>query len=704
MTALKWVAGTFVIVWIAAPAGAQTCATLNPTCPGSCAASPCTVCSVNDTEFDSSESGTDCGTAPTIPSQFGTAQVADIGRQVASKGTVQKRALLHFNLSSIPNNATITSATLHFCVESQTAAANFQVDFWRVTQPSWKETETIWQAYHCDTDGTDPDQALLWCTVGGDATSTNGVAWTTSGAGDKNISSASYPNLIQLVQWAVKDYGGHLHLIGKASGDNTGDQRLIRIKTREYTANPPTLTVMWTAPAPGPAPAWVTFRDETSTRLVLTSVPTTDDGEKDMAVGDFDNDGDDDVIVVRKLSFSANGPKDPLLLLNDGGKLTDATVAKLGDTSGPRMPGNSRDVFVGDLNADKAPDLVVANTCDELPTFYQNKGGRCTAWNGFTRQDGWLPPPSPTPGAFSVPGKRFCAVTGGDVDKDGDVDLYFSNYTQHCDTEATTAPASDKDVLLMNKITGADATGRFIDESQPPVDRLDVCANVWFGTAVEIHDLRQSTTSNTVDIIKISTLKSVSPWMPNVLSSTDGTGVFILRNTGDAHFTWSGAFSAQDILDLSAPYMVTAGNLDNDLSGRLDFYVVDDQLDHVYIATGPTTYETRTVSAANSPRTQGLGGNVKMADIDGDGDLDVGVADVDVMIPPCPSDRSFTLLRNDGAGNLADPYSAAQLYNTNVHDFAFVDLNGDGCLDLVLGLCTGYKVLINTTPPKCQGG
>jgi hypothetical protein len=717
MTASKWIALVFFLVFFAVRlttvARAQTCASPNPTCPVSlsCTASGCTFCAVNDTEFDSSESGTDCGTAPTIPSQFGTAQVADIGRQVSSKGTVQKRALLHFDLSRIPNGATISSATLHVCVESQTAAANFQVDLWRVTQPFWKETETIWRAYHCDTDGTGPDQALLWCTAGGDVTSANGVAWTTSGAGDRDITSASYPALVQLVQAAVKNNGGHLHMIAKANADDAGEQRLIRIRTHEYVANPPTLTVAWTAPAPGPAPAWVTFRDETSTRLP-SSLATTDAEEKDIAVGDFDGDGHQDIIITRKLPFSAVGPRTPVLLMSEinptsGNRiLVDRTSTKLGDAAGAGalVPKNSRDVFVGDFSGDKAPDLVFANTCDEFPTFYQNKGGRCTVWNGFTRQDGWLPPPSPTPGAFSVPGKRFCAVTGGDVDKDGDVDLYFSNYTQHCDTEPTTAPASDKDVLLMNKIAGADATGRFIDESQPPVDRLDVCANVWFGTAVEIHDLRQSTTSNTVDIIKISTLNSVSPWKPNVLSNTDGTGVFILRNTGDAHFTWSGAFSAQDILDLNAPYMVTAGNLDNDLSGRLDFYVVDDQLDHVYIATGPTTYETRTVSAANSPRTQGLGGNVKTADIDGDGDLDVGVADVDVMIPPCPSDRSFTLLRNDGAGNLADPYSAAQLYNANVHDFAFVDLNGDGCLDVVLGLCTGYKVLINTTPPKCQGG
>ncbi|MFQ5665161.1 MAG: FG-GAP-like repeat-containing protein [Candidatus Binatia bacterium] len=485
-----------------------------------------------------------------------------------------------------------------------------------------------------------------------------------------------------------------------------------RLAPREVV---PAVTLPRRTLPPGGPLAWVSFRDETADRLQLSSVPLDDPEEKDIAVGDFDDDGDEDIIVVRKRPFSTFGPRAPLLLLNEDGILVDRTVAKLGDSAGPLLNTNARDVFVGDFDGGNAPDLAIANTCEEFPTFYQNKGGRCTNWTGFTRQDdGWRPPASGT-GSFSVQGKRFCAVAGGDVDNDGDVDLYFSNYDTVCGSgdggqgDPNPGAPSDKDVLLINKITGADATGRLMDESQAPANRLGELANVAFGTAAEILDVDRDgpaglcdgspTSPCDNDIVKVSTLFSVSPWKPNILSASDGIGVFILRNTGNGHFTWNGATSAEDILDLNQPYMFTGGDLNND--GKLDFYVVDDSADSVYVATGPSSYERRDVLSA---RTGGLGGNVKMADIDDNGYLDVGVADVDVNAPGCPSGRRFALLQNDGSGNLSDPYGTDEPFHVSTHDFAFVDLNGDGCLDLFTGVCSGYKVFMNTTPPKCQGG
>ena len=58
---------------------------------------------------------------------------------------------------------------------------------------------------------------------------------------------------------------------------------------------------------------WVDFVDERS-RLQFD---TDDDQEKDMIVGDIDNDGDEDIVVVRKRPFSVNGPRRNLLLMNN---------------------------------------------------------------------------------------------------------------------------------------------------------------------------------------------------------------------------------------------------------------------------------------------------------------------------------------------------------------------------------------------------
>lgn len=645
-----------------------------------------------------SDDGGDCDNAR------GSVGALGVGVNCAKPPCFTFRTVVHFDLAMIPHGATLTAATLQLFISGLiTSGTLATLSLLRARQPFWNENTLIWARYDCP--------AQSWCTAGGDVDDQlNVVPWSLGTTGIKTITHA---NLRALAEDAVQRRGGQLHLLFKRTVESLDPWVMVQFSSREDTdpALRPQLTLTWTAPAPtpGPTPAWVTFRDETATRL--PAALSTDSAEKDIAVGDLDDDGHQDIIIVRKFPFSKYGPRDSVLLMNEpdlvsGNRiLVDRTATKLGDTAGPRMPGNSRDVFVGDLNGDKAQDLVVANTCDEMPTFYQNKGGRCANWSGLTRQDGWLPPPSPATGSFSVAAKRFCAVAGEDIDKDGDIDLYFSSYRKPCvpgdggvgDPNPTVA--SDKDVLLMNRIKGADATGRFIDESQAPANRLGQFANVNFGTAVEIHDLRKSTTSNTVDIIKISTKGFVTPWTSANPPPLNEGGVFILRNGGTGIFSWN---AQADTLHVGNPYMFTAGDLNND--GWLDFYVVDDDLDHVFLATGPSTYQNLTITAAASPRTQDLGGNVKMADVDGDGHPDVAVADVDVDIPGCPSGRRFTLLKNDGLGNLSDPYGVDQPFHVSTHDFAFLDLNGDGCLDLFMGVCTGYKVFINTTPPKCQGG
>jgi hypothetical protein len=45
---------------------------------------------------------------------------------------------------------------------------------------------------------------------------------------------------------------------------------------------------------------WLDWANETSTRLTLTTVANSDDEEKDMWAADLNNDGDEDLIVVRK--------------------------------------------------------------------------------------------------------------------------------------------------------------------------------------------------------------------------------------------------------------------------------------------------------------------------------------------------------------------------------------------------------------------
>jgi hypothetical protein len=496
-----------------------------------------------DAEIDSLHTETDCSNTT------GGFTIAKFGR-VGAKPNSMHRYPITFNVSSIPHNSTVTAATLRLFVEQtqQPQNSSWTVEIDRVTNPDWIESDVKWATYDCDAVAAN---ARLWCTGGADFTTADKVTWTASAA----TTGPQAIDVLPLVKKAVGSTlqpgtGGTLHLVLRAASDDTNDiERWVQVCTREFSivANRPVLDVTWTPPAPPPASPWISFIDETGTRL--KGAPTTgpegqtcsagpsaswldcDTAEKDVTIADFDQDGDDDVIVVRKQPFSIAGTRIDLLLRNEDGVLVDRTeYSGHSDTTNNRffpLPSDARDVFAGDFDGDKFADLAIATTCSDPPKFYRNKGGRCTAWQGFADAMGnadpnvnWTPPSYPTTGL------RFCAAWGGDVDGDGDMDLYLSNYAPT--SGGCGSGTSDKDALLINKISGPER--RFIEEGQsPPPARLGQLANVAFGTSVEIRDLIQGDASNTVDIIKSSTLFTTSPW--------PGTGVFALRNSGDGHFS-----------------------------------------------------------------------------------------------------------------------------------------------------------------------
>ena len=78
-----------------------------------------------------------------------------------------------------------------------------------------------------------------------------------------------------------------------------------------------------------PALAGVEFANETASRIdpgLAESLFVDDVDEKDYAWGDIDQDGDDDLIVVRKNPFSDSIGRVNLLLMNENGLLVDRTA------------------------------------------------------------------------------------------------------------------------------------------------------------------------------------------------------------------------------------------------------------------------------------------------------------------------------------------------------------------------------------------
>lgn len=405
---------------------------------------------------------------------------------------------------------------------------------------------------------------------------------------------------------------------------------------------------------------WLDWSDETDTRLELYSVANSDDEEKDFWAADLNNDGADDVIVVRKEPFSlpSEPPKSDLLLMNVDGVLVDQT-----SQFAPEFisnPSFARDLYISDFDDDGWQDVIIANTFEQQPQYFRNLGEDVNGnWLGLADESSTRFPEL----TDDVP--LICAVWGGDISGDGYEDLYFVNY------KVNAFGGTAKDFLLIN-----DGTGHFTAEGEA---RLGDLRNSAFGTAVQIHDLDND---GDQDVIKVSTLYSVSPW--------NQMGTFILFNDGTGNFTeW------QNLTPSSSPYMFDVGDFDGD--GQEDIYVVDDQFDYVLYITGNTPDTEINYNRVTLPYSSvgGFGGNVHLADLDVDGDLDVAVADVDVDIPPCNSGRRMAIFENDG-GSFTNPYGNTSFdWVDNSYDFALLDINGNGLVDIITGGCSGYKVFMN---------
>jgi hypothetical protein len=405
---------------------------------------------------------------------------------------------------------------------------------------------------------------------------------------------------------------------------------------------------------------WLDWLNDTENRLELVTVANSDDEEKDVFAGDLNNDGWPDMVVVRKEPFSlpSEPPKSDLLLINQLGVMVDQT-----ELYAPEFISNptfARDVYIEDFDSDGWLDVIVANTFSQQPIFYKNLGNDI---NG-----NWLGLADETASRFPLLNEDnilFCAVWGGDVTGDGHKDIYFVNY------RVNGGGGTAKDYLLINN-----GAGVFTNESQA---RLGNLRNSAFGTAVQLHDMDND---GDLDIIKVSTLYSVSPW--------NDMGTLLLFNDGNGNFVnW------QNLTPSAAPYMFEVA--DFNLDGNNDLYIVDDSQDYTIIVNSYTANTSLSYTKNILPysSTSGFGGNVHAADLDLDGDMDIGVSDVDVDIPPCVSGRRFALFRNDG-GTFSNPYgNIAYEWATNSYDFAFIDINQDGLLDFISGKCSGYGLFMS---------
>ena len=337
------------------------------------------------------------------------------------------------------------------------------------------------------------------------------------------------------------------------------------------------------------------------------------------AAGDYDNDGDPDLYVG---NFGPNA-----LFRNEGaGRFRDVTTeAAVGDS------GWGAHAAFADYDRDGDLDLYVANYMDfDVADNRECFGGEARAYCGPTtypgqsgvlyRNDGDAPFADVTEeaGLRNDTGRQLAAVFG-DVDGDGDADLFVAN----------------------------DKTPNFLYLNQD--DGTFVEAAAVAGVAYNDEGLAESAMGADLGDYdndgRLDIVLATFQWLPNTLYHNDGGGFF-------SDITFAAGLGAE-----SVPYLgMTAAFLDYDNDGWLDLFVSNGHLDENVRDFDPSTtyaqvnqlfrndgdgrFTEVTRSSGPGLLVERVSHGAAFGDYDDDGDVDIFVSDS--SSPRC------TLLRNDG--------------------------------------------------------
>lgn len=365
------------------------------------------------------------------------------------------------------------------------------------------------------------------------------------------------------------------------------------------------------------------------TQQTTTLFPTQTEYSNQITSVDIDGDGDLDLIFANGQGYNAQGVALQLRIYVN--RINEPGQAKFVDESAARAPGVTgwfRGVEAGDVDGDGDWDLILAQDFNKQPRLLINDGT-----GNFSDQT-----------AARLPALLMSSARAqfGDVDNDGDLDLFFNN------SGAVNRFGSGQPRLFLN-----DGTGVFtnVTATNIPAGNISDQQDCIFGDVDGDLDL---------DIVVVSrSANTTKLWL------NDGNGVFTnfaLPNAG------------------SGSYSYDFGDIDGD--GDLDLISTQGGSDLLLQNNMPAAWTV--ISSEISPNTSIDDNDSKFFDFDNDGDLDYIVGSLGTGervyrnnggVPGDPG-ALFTQIPN-GATGIIPNVSDATL------DVEVADYNGDGKLDIV---------------------
>ena len=304
------------------------------------------------------------------------------------------------------------------------------------------------------------------------------------------------------------------------------------------------------------------------------------------AVGDLDNDGDLDVLVVRKFHRAS-------IFINDG-----KGAFSLGEQEFPRY--DLRDAGINDLDSDGYPDMVlVQNNGPNLILFNDGAGG----FPQIAQELGDGP---------------SIGISIDDIDSDGDLDLFFAQYEApleiwfnngagHFDISEQIFVAANNRKFALGDLDGDGDPDAVIprDFGESSV----IFLNDGTGRFESIESGIQTAGLNGIN----ASLGDVDgDGDLDILHNCHGCGDSIWINNGSARFTSTGQL-------LSTGWSYDSEFADLDLDGDLDIVIANSNIeDQVWLNDGTGIFS----QATTTPEQRGST-TVSVEDFDTDGDADV---------------------------------------------------------------------------------